>query len=212
MPSFFKYGWSGGWGGTGSTATLNLTNLWNILNPVEGVLPRFLSFASFELPRFIGDNSVNRWLFVQQHMWLSPVIFLLLVIGILQPVAMVALWFAKQKRESDWQAIKYLTFGTVLLLCVSFMFSLKAPASHTFYLTLPIAMIYSFHCWSNFLMRPASRKFAALFLIGGIVFHVTLALHNFRTISLYVDRKIPVTAIEKNDYRILGERRFGAHY
>ena len=212
VPTFARYGLREGFGGTGSAASLSVANIARTLNPVEGILPRFLSFASFELPRFIGDNTARRWFFVQQHAWLIPVILLLLVVGILQPIAMIVIWFSRMETHKDWRAIKYLTLGTIALLCVSFLFSLKAPASHTFYLTLPIAMLYSFYCWSAFLVKAAWRKFAVIFLVCGIVFHLALAIDHFKRVSLYVDRNIPATAIEKRDYRILGERREGARY
>jgi hypothetical protein len=83
---------------------------------------------------------------------------------------------------------------------------MKAPASHTFYLTLPIAMIYSFYCWSSFLKKPRWQSLQVWFWTCGIVFHIVLAVDHFKRVSLYVDRGIPATAIEKRDYRILGER------
>ena len=175
VPTFFKFGLQAGLGGTGTAAVMNIGNVSKVLNPVEGILGRFLSFASFELPRFIGDNSARRWEVVKQHLWLSPIILFLVIVGIVQPIAMVILWFSKNSHE-DWRAIKYLTLGTVLLLCVSFIFSMKAPASHTFYLTLPIAMIYSFYCWSSFLRKPSWQIFAVVVLTCGIVFHVAWQL------------------------------------
>jgi hypothetical protein len=211
VPTFLKLGLQEGLGGTGTAAVLNFGNVSKVLNPVEGILGRFLSFASYELPRFIGDNSARRWEFVKQHLWLSPIILFLVMVGIVQPIAMVILWFTKKSYE-DWRAIKYLTLSTVLLLCVSFIFSMKAPASHTFYLTLPIAMIYSFYCWSSLLTKPRWQMLALLTLVCGIVFHIFLAVDHFKRISLYVDRGIPAAAIEKGDYRILGERRSGARY
>jgi len=212
VPTFATYGFSEGLGGTGSAATLNLANVTRVLNPIEGVVPRFLSLASFELPRFIGNNSASRWLFVKQHIWFSPVIVLLLVIGILQPLAMVVIWFLKEESEKDWRAVKYLTLATIALLCISFLFSLKAPASHTFYLTLPIAMLYSFYCWSKFLIKPLWRKLAVVFVLCGMAFHILLGYQHFKEVSLYINRGIPEAAIEKSDYRIMGERREGAKY
>jgi hypothetical protein len=149
---------------------------------------------------------------VQQHLWLSPIIGLLLVVGIVQPMAMVVIWFSQRNKQSDWAAIKYLTLSTMALLSLSFIFSVKAPASHTFYLTLPVAMVYSFYCWSSLLMKRGWQIFAAIFLGCGIVFHIALGVHHFERVSLYVDRAIPVSAIEQRDYRILGERRSGSRY
>src|SRR5438874_5338832 len=60
IPSFIKFGLAEGLGSTNESVGFNSTNLWHQLNIVEGVLGRFLSFASFELPRFIGRNTATR--------------------------------------------------------------------------------------------------------------------------------------------------------
>ena len=60
VPTFLKYGLTGGMGSTNESVGFNSDNLWRHLNIVEGVLGRFLSFASFELPRFIGANTAAR--------------------------------------------------------------------------------------------------------------------------------------------------------
>ncbi len=150
--------------------------------------------------------------FLKEELWLVPITLFLVIVGILQPIAMIVLWFSKLPAHRDWKAIKYLTLGTVILLYVSFLFSLKTPSSHTFYVLFPIAMIYSLYCWSHFLQRPAWRNFAAVCLVCGLVFHAGLALHNFSRNSLYVNRSLPQTAISTKDYRILGERRPGSYY
>jgi hypothetical protein len=98
------------------------------------------------------------------------------------------------------------------LLYVSFLFSLKAPVSHTFYVTFPVAMLYSFYCWSEFLKKKSWQKFAAVFLICGLLFDIGLAATNLKRVSLYRERGKIVEAIKTSDYRVLGERRPGARY
>ncbi len=144
--------------------------------------------------------------------WLIPFIAFLTVVGILQCVAMFVLWFRKEHAHQDWKAIKYFTLGTVVLLYLSFLFSMKSPVSHTFYVTFPVAMLYSFYCWSEFLKRRGWQKFAAVFLVCGIIFDIGLAATNLKQVSLYVDRSRVVAAIKARDYRLLGERRPGARY
>lgn len=212
LPTYIKYGFSHGAGGTNQTIALNAGNIRKVLSPAEGILPRFLSLASFEIPRFIGNNSANRWIFLKEEWWLAPVTLFLVVIGILQPIAMIVLWFTKRPSQKDWAAIKWLALGSVLLLCVSFLFSIKSPASHTFYVLFPIAMIYSLYCWSRYLRKRAWQKFAAICLAGGVVFHAGLAAHNFSRHSLYVDRNVPQTAIRSKDPGVLGQRRPGSLY
>jgi hypothetical protein len=212
IPTFIKYGVAGGLGNTNESVGFNATNLWRHLNVVEGVLGRFLSFASFELPRFIGDNTATRLAFINENPWLIPIVVFLTLVGILQCVAMLILWFRKKHTQPDWRALKYFTLATILLLYVSFLFSLKAPVSHTFYVTFPVAMLYSFYCWSEFLKKKSWQKFAAVFLICGLLFDIGLAATNLKRVSLYLEREKIVKAIKTSDYRVLGERRPGARY
>ena len=212
IPTFVKYGLSGGLGSTSETVRFNTANLLRHLNIVEGVLGRFLSFASFELPRFIGDSTANRLTFIRDNLWLTPFIIFLTLVGILQPIAMVVLWFQKVHSQKDWKAVKYFTLATVMLLYLSFLLSMKPPQSHTFYLVLPVAMLFSFYCWHEFLKKKRWQRFAMVFLVCGVIFNVGLAVNNYARISIYVERGKIVEAIRARDYRILGERREGARY
>lgn len=212
VPTFIEYGWRAGLGGTNDSVGFNSGNLIRHLNIVEGVLGRFLSFASFELPRFIGDNTASRVAFMNEHRWLVPLVGLLTVVGILQCVLLLVLWFRKKHPQPDWKSMKYLTLGTVALLYLSFLFSMKAPVSHTFYLTLPIAMLYSLYCWSPFLTKPRWQKVAAVLLACGLIFHAGLAYSNLKRVSLYRERAKVSEAIKQRDYHLLGERRPGSRY
>src|SRR5258705_261471 len=93
VPTFIKYGLAAGMGSTNETVGLNSQNLLRHLNIVEGVLGRFVSFASFELPRFIGPNTAARLAFMRQNLWLVPFVVFLTLVGILQSVALLVLWF-----------------------------------------------------------------------------------------------------------------------
>lgn len=212
IPTFSKYGFVQGAGNTDEAIRFNARNLLRNLNPIEGVLGRFLSFASFELPRFIGNNTAARLSFLSEHHWLIPFAAFLTIVGLLQCVAMLVLWFRRAPQQEDWRAIKYFTLATIVLLYVCFLFSVKAPLSHTFYLTLPVAMLYSLYCWSEFLKRKFWQRFAVLFLICGIIFEAGLAVHHYSRVSIYVDRQKIVEAIKNRNYQALGERRPGAKY
>jgi hypothetical protein len=212
VPTFIKYGLAAGLGSTNETVGLNSEHLSRNLNIVEGVLGRFVSFASFELPRFIGPNTAARLAFMRQNLWLVPFVIFLTLVGILQCVALLVLWFRKNHPHKEWRAIKYFTLATVALLYLSFLFSLKAPASHTFYVTFPVAMLYSLYCWSEFLKKRGWQTFAKVFIVCGLIFDVGLAGSNLRKVSLYRERDKIVEAIRVKNYRLLGERRTGARY
>lgn len=211
IPTLVKYGLAG-IGNTNETIQFNRENLLGYLDIVEGILTRFLSFASFELLRFIGRSTATRLDFMKQNSWLIPFIIFLTLVGFLQLAAMCVLWFKNQPSHEDWKAIKYLTLGTVVLLYLSFLFSMKSPLSGTFYVTLPIAMLYSLYCWSEFLKKKRWQKVALVFLICGILFHLGLAVNNYGRVSMYVDRQRMVEALKARDYHLVGERRPGARY
>jgi len=212
VPTFIKYGLAAGMGSTNETVGLNSQNLLRHLNIVEGVLGRFISFASFELPRFIGPNTAARLAFMRQNLWLVPFVVFLTLVGILQSVALLVLWFRKKNQHEEWKAIKYFTLATVVLLYLLFIFSMKAPVSHTFYVTFPVAMLYSLYCWSEFLKRPGWQTFAKVFIVCGLIFHIGLAVDNLKRVSLYLQRDKIVEAIRTRDYRLVGERRTGSRY
>ena len=212
IPTFAKYGFAGGFGGTPEVVQFNSAVFLSHMNLAEGILGRFLSFASYELPRFIGNNTEARLMFLKDNPWLIPFAIFLGVVGLLQPIVLIFLWFRRRHPQQDFKAMKYLTLGTLCVLYVSFLFSLKEPYSHTFYLVFPIAMLYSFYCWSPFLNRKGWQSFAVVFLVCGIVFSAGLAFNNLRHKSLYLDRKLPAAAISARDHTILGTRREGARY
>ena len=212
LPTFIKFGFQRGIGGTNETVGFSTGNVLRNLNIVEGVLGRFLSFASFEIPRFIGNNTAARLAFMKDNPWLAPFVVFLTLVGILQSIALLLLWFKKEHGQKDWQAVKYFTLATVLLLYASFLFSMKSPVSHTFYVMIPVAMLYSLYCWSEFLKQKKWQKFALLVVICGLIFDIGVAAYNFRRTSIFVERSKIVDALKAKDYHLLGDRREGARY
>ena len=98
-------------GDTNQAVQFNSGNLWGSLNIVEGILGRFLAFASFELPRLIGHDTATRLTFMKQNLWLSPIVVFLTLVGILQCIAMLVLWFRKQHSQPDWGGDQILCAG-----------------------------------------------------------------------------------------------------
>jgi len=206
VPTYLKYGPSAG--ATGQSVRLNpenLTALW-------GILTRTLSFASFEVPRFMGAHTRDRLAVVAEQPWLAPLALFLVAVGVAQVAALLGSWFLRAHRQPDWRAIKYLALFNVLLLYALFLFSIKPPQSNHLYVTLPIPVLYAFYCWERLLARPRWRKLAAAVLACGVLFHAGLAAYNFSHVSLYVDRRAVQSAIDERNYHILGERRPGSRY
>jgi hypothetical protein len=208
VPTYVKYGLSAGSGGTAGAVRLNAENataLWGIVN-------RTLSFASFEVARFVGGHTHDRVEFLREELWLAPLALFLFAIGVAQVAALLGSWFLRTHRQRDWRAVKYLALLNVVLLYASFLFSLKPPQSNHLYVTLPVPVLYAFYCWDRLFVVAGWRRLAAVLLVCGLLFHAGLALHNLPRVSLYVERGAAQRALDARDYRILGERRPGTRY
>jgi hypothetical protein len=206
LPTYLKYGPAAG--ATGQAVRFNpenLTALW-------GVLTRTLSFASFEVPRFMGAHTRERLAVVGEQPWLAPLALFLVAVGVAQVAALLGSSFLRAHAQADWRAIKYLALFNVLLLYASLLFSIKPPQSNHLYVTLPLPALYAFYCWERLLARPRWRKLAAAVLACGLLFHAGLAAYNLSHVSLYVDRRAAQSAIDERNYHILGERRPGSRY
>jgi hypothetical protein len=168
---------------------------------------RFLSFASFEIVRFLGRSTARRVYFFSQHLWLAPFAAVLGLVGLAQPLVMVGLWFKKNPDDPQWRTLKWLVLGTVLFIYASYFFaSNKDPQAHAFYVVAPLAMVYAFHCF-RLLDGPRFRKLAVAVLVLGVVFHAGLAAARMKERSLYKDRRVVVAAIRLKLPEIFGHRR-----
>lgn len=206
VPTYLKYGLAAG--GTSDSVRFNPENL----TAFWGVLVRTLSFASFEVPRFLGAHTPERLAVLREEPWLAPLALFLFAVGVAQVAALLGSWFLRGHARPDWRAVKYLALFNVLLLYASFLFSIKPPQSNHLYVTLPVVVLYAFYCWDRLLARPLWRKLACGVLACGVLFHAGLAAYNLPRISLYVDRRAAQAAVDARDYRILGERRPGSRY
>lgn len=189
-------------GKVGANVVFNWENIKNIVT----ILTRYWSFASFEIPYVIG-NSEEKWQLMKEQMWVAPFLFFLLIVGFAQVGLFILSYFIKTDNE-EWKKMRWLNLFTFLLVFASFFFSIKGPSSHTFCMLLPLPMIYSFYCYEWLVSKKAFvMKLLRIIIISGIFFHIGLGIFNFQHRSLYKDRAKVVEALDKMDYKILGERR-----
>ncbi len=206
LPTLARYGWSAG--GTGSAIGFNADNLSSIF----GVFRRSLSLMIFDVTNFIGGHTADRIAFFKHQPWQVPLVLFLTIVAIAQAVALIVFWFRRDSEQTSWRAIKYLAALNILLVYLSFLFSIKPPQSNHVYITFPLLMIYSFYCWERVLKRQRWRRLAGIFLACGVLFHIGLAVYNLPRGSLYPVRARVQSAIDQKDYRILGERRPNTFY
>ncbi len=202
IPTYMEYGFGLGTGGTASNLTFNAQNV----KEIGTVIIRYVSFGSFESARFIGTNTAARLKFLTDYWWAVPFVVFTVLVGFFQVLWLLFSVFRTLDFQ-EWKEIKLLVASSSILIWISFFFSIKGPSSHTFYIMLPLMMIYSFYCWETLLKKGWIRKMAAVFLFSGFIFNCCVAHNNFTTKSMYMDREKPLNAIRKKNYRQLGERR-----
>lgn len=200
IPTFIEYGLF--YGNSSSNIVFNPTNLEEIFT----VFIRILSFASFEVTRFLGSNTTERLNFAATYYWSIPFIIIVSLVGIAQ-VCWMIIYGLKKTNDRCWKTIKVVFLITIIFTYFSFFFSVKGPSSHTYYLLLPLVMIYSFYCWEHIMKIKWIKKIAVIFLFSSTIFHVAVGINNFKNKSLYINREKAVKAIQLKKYNILGERR-----
>jgi hypothetical protein len=189
-------------GGTEKNILFNPANL--LYFPV--VLVRFVSLSCFEMTRFIGTDTPSRVAFVMRHAWIIPFAAFLLFGGVAQVLWYVWSFFATND-VPEWRRVKAFVGATVFLIWISFLFSIKEPASHTFYIMLPVSMWYSFYCVRRVAASRFGKPLLVFFIASGVLFHVALTLDRFGRESLYRDRDRVVRAITTKDHTLVGARR-----
>ena len=203
IPTLAAYGLASAASTTGANVVVDFSNLLRI----PEVVARFLSFASAEIPRFLGNNTATRLEFITRHPWSAPFATFATIVGLLQPFVLFLAFFRLRHPAREWRPVAWLTAVTLAMTCASFVFSVKDPASHAFYLLFPVAMLYAFYCWEVLLQRRWLRIAAAALLVSAGAIHIAIAIDHAFTRSLYKDRSLVVRAIEERNYRLLGERR-----
>ena len=190
-----------------STAGANMVvDVWNLLRIPE-IAARFLSFASFELPRFLGNNTASRLELLARHPWSVPFAAFAGLVGLVQPFVLLWGFFRLRGESVERRAVAWTAALTIGLVCASFLFSVKDPASHAFYVVFPVANIYAFQIWERLMDRRWIRAVAAALLVCTAAIHTAIAIDHLPTRSLYRDRALVVRAINEKNYRLLGERR-----
>lgn len=202
IPAIVKFGLFAGSGDTSSNLVLNWHNAAEFIT----VLMRYLSFGACEIPRFIGNDLQSMLLFIEQHWYFAPFIIFAILIGFIQPLYLIAAFFIKNPAPS-FRKIRWVVLTAFIITWLSFLFSVKGPSSHTFYLMFPLVMIYSFYCWQPLFRKRWFSMLMALMLFSNIITHVAIALDKYQCCSMYTDRERPLKAIQQKNHLIFGERR-----
>jgi hypothetical protein len=173
---------------------------------------RVLSFASFETNRFLGQSTAERALVFWRHPLIVPFAMVVAIAGVLQPLWMALTAFRRTTGDAgDWRRVRVLVAATIVLVYVSYFFSIRGPQAHSFYVMFPVAALFAFSCWQVAATAGGrSRRWervAAGVIASAVIMHAGLAVDRWSRQSLYVDRALVAAAIDRPNDRFLGDRR-----
>jgi hypothetical protein len=203
VPTLLRDGLGAVVGRTGENVVFEPTNLLRL----PQIVVQFLSLATFEVARFMGPSTHDRLAFLAEFPWAAPAIVVAGLLGAIQVGILLVELFRAHPERKGWRPVRDATLGVLALLVPSFAFSVRAPASHAYYVLLPVVMIYAFYVWSDLLRIRWVRTAAVVLLVAGALTDVALGIRNFTGRSMYSRRDLVVRAISERDYRLLGERR-----
>ncbi len=210
LPTYLHYGFNTGKDVHGFMSGLNWDNAKDLL----GTLARLISIASFEMARFVGENTHLRVDYFLHSYWLLIPGFFLWGIWYIQALAMLVFFFFKKHPRADWKKIKTLMGGIFLLLYTCFLFTPDMAASFRILLFFPPLMLYTFYGWDWVWQKPWGRLLGMAFILCGCYFQMGYTLNNIGTPnSTYAKtRNLMAKAIAAKDYRLFAERREGSLY
>ena len=210
LPTILRFGWNAGHV-EGAVA-------FHQQSPFELVTTaaRVLSFASFEVNRFVGMSTAERLLVFWRHPVAALAVVPVAIAGVLQP-----LWMAVSALRpagpgtpatKDWMRVRVLMLATIVLITGSYYFSVRGPQAHSFYVVFPVSALFAFTCWDVRARAAGGRllrleRLAMAAVVANMVLHAGLAIDRVHRQSLYVDRSLVVAAIADRNDRYLGDRR-----
>lgn len=198
-----------GAGHVGGVVTFHMQTAFGLVTTAA----RVLSFASFELNRFLGLSRADRLLMLWRNPWVVPFALVVFLAGVVQPLWMFVTAFRRSRGDrGDWPRVRVLMAATIGLVYVSFFWSVRGPQAHSFYVVFPVAALFAGSCWQISAEAAGARmrrweRVAAVVLVSGVIMHAGLAIDRWPRQSLYVDRPIVAAAIAERNDRYLGDRR-----
>jgi len=201
LPTLWKYGLSSGSGDTVRNLLWQWRSPWILVKTVA----RFLSFPSLEVNRFVGTDA-TRVIFIEKHGPIVPLLVVVAIAGIVQPLWMAVLWFKRQSHAAGWQEIRWLAAATCLLVYVSYFFVMEFTQARAYYVVAPLAFTYAAYCWT-FVDSPRWRRIAAATMAVNICFQLGLAWIRLPEHSLYWNRPLVAAAVRLKRPDLFAHRR-----
>ena len=200
VPTFLAYGQDGG-GDIGRNIDIHWRDP---ISTFVKTVARLLSFASFEVARFVaGTGRAPGYVYLAEHWWMVPVTILVWLAGNLHPLWMAATAFRRSTAIAEWAAVRWLAVATALGVTASFHFVMEPAQARSYFVVAPVALLYAAYCWT-FIDSRRWRRIAVVVLTANVIFQSALAVYRFNGPSLYMARPVVAEAIRQSRPEILG--------
>jgi hypothetical protein len=195
-------------GHAGGGTEQNLLIHWrNPVTTLTNTTGRLLSFASFEVGRFIASaGGGSPIVLLGERLWLVPIAGFVWIVGIVHPVFMAATAFRRRTALAEWPAVRWMTVATAVTVAAGFFFVMEPAQARSFYVVAPVALLFAAYCWT-FIDSPGWRRFAAVVLVANVVFQGALAVRRLSGSSLYMNREVVADAIRLRQPTLFAYRR-----
>lgn len=200
-PTLIRYSDMGS-GGVGNNVVFQTKNLGRFFDLVF----RCMGFASYEIRFFIMGGAEGEMQLIRDHWWMAPLLIIVFVAGLAQCGFYIVNFFLRNNRP-EWKVARRLTAGALILLYVSYLFSIRSPGSFTFYLLLPLIVWYACFSWQKWFRKKLLTRAAVVVVAANLVVHGGFALEYAPKVSTWAYGENIRKSIEEKDSRHFGYRR-----
>jgi len=172
------------------------------------LLGMYLGYACFDLNRFRALNAADSGRFADLFPWAIPFMYIILVTGFIQAGWLVICFFRKGSKDPMRRHVANISIAGFILFFLSTFFSHIVPVSHAAVLFFPLMVLYALYA----LREPMKKKWVRVWLYSAFasatIFYAANALDRYQTVSMYKNRDAIVKALEQDNYKLVGLRRY----
>jgi hypothetical protein len=181
---------------------------WEHTRDIFNLLSTYFSYGSFDVTRFIGGNTDARLAFLSNYPWAAPFTVFVGVAGLAQALYLLYTFFRRKKGDVMLRNVTYLAIIGFLLFFIASLFSKVDPPSHAAVLFFPVLIFYNLYAFRELLKNTWVQRVVQVTFVSAIIMFTAIAIKNYNTISIYKNRDAVVKALEQDNYKLVGLRRY----
>lgn len=172
------------------------------------LLGMYLGYACFDQNRFRSFDAADSAAFQASYPWAIPFMFVILVTGFIQALWFFLCFFRSGKKDPMLRSVANITIAGFVIFFPMSLFSIIIPPSHAAVLFFPLMILYAMYA----LREPLQKKWVRIWFYSAFasaaIFFIANGLDRYRTISIYKNRDAIVKALEQENYKLVGVRRY----